>query len=161
LGEWVLCARSSFTLGLVQQRHLHLNEALAHYAQARHYAQQAEDHYLDGWTVQRMGPPLLGLGRLDEVREVAAEAHDIAAQTPNWRDYAMTLSALAAVEVALGAFDAAERYAQQALTLATRYQTAFSGMFVPFDLACAHAMRGAWSAAEAALDLMLCPDSLF
>lgn len=161
LGEWALCARSSFTLGLVQQRHLHLNEALAHYAQARHYAHQAEDRYLDGWTVQRMGPPLLGLGRLEEVREVAAEAYDIAAQTQNWRDYAITLSALAAVEVALGAFDAAERYAQEALALATRYQAAFSGMFVPFDLACAHAMRGAWSAAEAALDLMLRPESLF
>src|SRR5262249_3150701 len=123
--------------------------------------QQANDAYMEGWVVQRMGAVLATLGQFEAVRSIAAEAYELAARTYNWRDYPLTLPALTAVEVAMGAFDAAERTAQKALTLVGRYQAAYAGMFVPFDLACACALRGTWSAAEATLALVQEPGGVF
>lgn len=60
-----------------------------------------------------------------------------------------------------GVFDTTERYAQEAMGLASRYRLPFGGAFAALSLACAHALRGAWSAAETALDIVLEPGRVF
>lgn len=153
-GDNQLCARASFDWGLAEFQDLHPQAAMEHYQQARLYAQQSNDIYMDGWVVQRLGLPLQALGRFEEVRVLAGDAREVAAATNNWRDYTLMLSALTAVEAAMGAFANAERYAQETLELVARYHATHGGLFVPYHLAWICAVRGAWEAAESALDLL-------
>src|SRR5262249_10303773 len=136
------------------QNLLHPLAAIEHYQQARVYAQQANDLYMDGWIVQRVGITLLMLGRFDDIRAMAGDAYELVTKTHNWRDYTLMLSALTGVEAAVGAFDVAERYARDTLALVSRYRAAYGGIFVPFNLAYILALRGVWNAAATALDLV-------
>lgn len=160
-GDARLCARACFDAGLAEAQDLHPQAALAHYVQGRGYAQQAQDVYMDGWIVQRTSIALQQVGRFDAVRATAGEAYDLAVATHNWRDYTLTLAALTAVEADLGAFDTAERYAQETLEYVSRYRATFGGLFMPYELAWLHTVRGAWPAAEAALALYGQADSSF
>jgi tetratricopeptide (TPR) repeat protein len=159
IGDLQLCARASFNAALAEAQDLQPQAATEHYRQARTYAQQAKDLYREGWIVPRMAVALLMLGRFDELRILADETYDLVEKTNNWKNHALTLSSLVGMEVATGAFDRAERLAQEALGLVMRYRTPYTGLFIPSDLACAHALRGNWSAAAAALDTM--HDSVF
>jgi tetratricopeptide (TPR) repeat protein len=158
-GDLPLCARASFNVALAEAQDLLPQAAVEHYQQARIYAQQADDRYRDGRIVPRMAVSLLMLGRFEELRTLADETYGLVEQTNNWKNHALTLSALVAMDVVTGAFDTAERLASEALALVSRYRTPYTGLFTPSDLACAHALRGDWSAAAAALDII--NDSVF
>jgi hypothetical protein len=157
-GDLQLCARASFNIALAEAQELQPQVAIEYYQQARLYAQQASDLYLEGRMVPRMAVPLMMLGRFEDLRSLADETYALVERT-NRKNHALTFSALVAAEVATGAFDTAERLAREALALVTRYRIAYMGIFIPSDLACAHALRGDWRAAAAALDLI--NDSVF
>ncbi len=159
--NWSLCARASFNLGLAQADGLRFTEAIQKYLQAHTYASQAQNAFLASGPLQRMTASLMMLGRFEEARAIAKDAYALAAQTMNWRDYSLTLSALSALTLHTGAFEETECWAQDTMTLVARYRLPFGGVFAMVSLACAHALRGAWDAAHAALDALITPGHLF
>ncbi len=161
LDDWFLCARANFYLSLAHAQQLKLSAAIADYEQSRHYAQQAGDAYLESWPLPRMVAYYLMLGDFEAVQTVATEAHELAEKVTNWRDHSLTLSTLSALMLYTGVFDTTERYARESIGLASRYRFPFGGAFAALSLACSHALRGAWSAAESALDILLEPGRVF
>ncbi len=161
LEAYPLCARASFNLALAQLQDLKVRAALEQYQHARDYARRANDLWFEGWTLQRMSTALVMVGQFDDIRAVAEEAYEMAAQTNNWGHYGLTLAALASLAVATGTFEAAECYAQEAMKSVSRYRFSFGGVLALPALACAHALRGAWNEAASALDMLVQPGRVF
>ena len=152
---------SSFELGISCTQELYVQEGLACYDQSRRYAQEAGDWWFEGWPLQRIPTALILLGRFDEAKLIAQEAHEVASQTNNWRHYSLTLAALACAALAKGDFQAVERYGRETMAIVSRSRYPFGGAMVLPAVACAHACRGAWTAAENALNRLIMPGQVF
>ena len=159
--DWQLCARASFNAALARGQRLQLIQSLTDYQEAQRYAQLVQDKFLEGWQLQRLVPCLVMLGRFDEAQTVASDAYELTAQTMNWRQYVFTSSGLTTMALFTGDFEATEYYAKETMSLVSRYRMSMGGAFALSSLACAHALRGDWGAAESALSDLLEPGHVF
>lgn len=115
-----LCVHASVTLGLAHYRALNSEDALTWYDKAAEYARGMGDPWLEGWPIERKPLALVALGRLDEADKVATEAAALTMWTRDWAERSMILACRAAIAVARGDFDAAERLAADALSMYNR-----------------------------------------
>jgi len=156
-----LCSHACSALALAHIQGLHVREALESWQRALVYARRANDLILQGWPLQRIPLPLILQGRLEEAEAVAREACELTRKTQDWGDYSVALSHLATIAVAKGDFTGTERYTHETLLMADRSSYFWGGVRALFALACAHTLRGAWSEAIAALDLLIQPANIF
>ncbi len=156
-----LCVRALQGLALAQTQTLHVKEALENWQAALFHAQRADDLWLQGWPIPRMALILVRLGRLDEAETMALEACEVIRKTQSWGDYSMALAALVSVAVIRGDFEAVERYTHETMQVVSRSRYPWSAVFALPALACARTLRGAWAAAEDALDMLVQPGSVF
>ncbi|MGH8056230.1 MAG: adenylate/guanylate cyclase domain-containing protein, partial [Candidatus Entotheonellia bacterium] len=98
---------------------------------------------------------------LDEAEAIALEACEPSRKTQDWGHYSVALSGLASVAVARGNFAPVERYAHESMLMVSRSRYPWGGARALYALACARALRGAWSEAEDALDMLLEPGRVF
>lgn len=156
-----LCARASSTLALASIQSLRVWAALEHWEHAMAAARRTGDLWLQGWPLQRMPLGLILVGRMEDATAVALEACDVTRTTQAWGDYSLALAHLAYISVATGDFTATQDYAQEAMQMVYRSGYPWGGSRALFALACAHALRGAWSEAEHVLDMLVEPGRVF
>src|SRR5262245_44276986 len=156
-----LCAYASFALALAHISDLHVIEALDGWQNALIHARQAADVIREGWALHRLPLALSLLGRLGETEDVSNKACDSTRVSQDWSNHSLGLSHLASVAVARGDFAATERYAHETMLMVSRSRYPWGGFRALGALACARALRGAWSEVEDALDAMLEPGRLF
>jgi class 3 adenylate cyclase/tetratricopeptide (TPR) repeat protein len=156
-----LCAYASFARGLAQVQSLHVGETLESWQTALVHARRTDDLFLQGWPLYRMPNILIMLGRLDEAETVALEACALTRLSQDWGGYAIVLSALASVAAARGDFDAVERYAYETLLMVSRSRSPWGGFRSLAALAYVRTLRGVWTEAEDALDLLVEPGRIF
>ena len=156
-----LCAYASFARGLAQVQSLQVGKTLESWQTALVHARRTDDLFLQGWPLYRMPNILIMLGRLDEAETVALEACALTRQSQDWGGYAIVLSALASVAAARGDFDAVERYAYETLLMVSRSRSPWGGFRSLAALAYARTLRGLWTEAEDALDLLVEPGRIF
>lgn len=156
-----LCAEASVALALAQSQTMRMEEALESWRVGLESAQRVNDLWRQGWSLQRMPLTLTTLGQLDEAEAVSLQACQLAHETHDWGGYSIALATLAFVAVSRGEFAAAERQAQEAMTMVNRSHYPWGGVSALFGLACARFLRGAWVEAENAIDLLVQPGRLF
>jgi tetratricopeptide (TPR) repeat protein len=161
-GDDRLCAQASHVLALVQALgRRRVQDALESWQNALVYARQADDLWLQGLALPRMALSLTMLGRLDEAEAIIQQARTVTHTTQDWSNYSLVLAYLAAVQVARGHFAAAEQHAQETLRMVSRSHYPWGGSRALFTVACAHALRGHWTAAEDALNMQVEPGRIF
>jgi tetratricopeptide (TPR) repeat protein len=156
-----LCFYASHGLALAHMQSLHVQEALESWQHALAYAHQANDLWLQGWPLARMSWALTALGRLDEAAAVALESCAWFSKIHNWGELSLASAPLVSVAVARGDFEAAERHAQEVMLMLQRSHYPWGGVVALYALACARALRGAWAAAEEAIDMLVEPGRVF
>jgi class 3 adenylate cyclase/tetratricopeptide (TPR) repeat protein len=161
LEDDLLSAYASFALALSYANDLHVVEALDSWQNALVYARRAEDVIREGWALTRIPLALTLLGRLEEAETVSVKACEATRRSQDWSSSSLGLSHLASVAVARGDFDAAERWAHETMLMVSRSRYPFGGFRSLLALACARALRGAWTEAEDALDVLVEPGRVF
>jgi class 3 adenylate cyclase/tetratricopeptide (TPR) repeat protein len=161
LEDDLLCAYASFALALAYINDLHVVEALDGWQNALVYARRADDVIREGWALHRIPLALTLLGRLEESETVAVKACESTRGSQDWSSYSLGLSHLASVAVAKGNFDAAERWAHDTMLMVSRSRYPWGGFRSLLALTCARALRGAWTEAEDALDVLIEPGRVF
>ncbi|MFI5373723.1 MAG: AAA family ATPase [Candidatus Rokuibacteriota bacterium] len=161
LEDDLLSAYASFALALSYANDLHVVEALDGWQNALVYARRAEDVIREGWALTRIPLALTLLGRLEEAETVSVKACEATRGSQDWSSSSLGLSHLASVAVARGDFDAAERWAHETMLMVSRSRYPFGGFRSLLALACARALRGAWTEAEDALDVLVEPGRVF
>jgi class 3 adenylate cyclase/DNA-binding CsgD family transcriptional regulator/tetratricopeptide (TPR) repeat protein len=156
-----LCAYACFALGLSEINGLHVREALESWQNALVYARRTDDLIRQGWALHRIPLALTLLGRLDEAEAVALEACELTRKTQDWGNYSLGLSHLASVAAARGDFDTTERRAHETMVMVSRSRYPWGGFRSLLALACARVLRGTWSEAEDALELLVEPGRVF
>jgi tetratricopeptide (TPR) repeat protein len=156
-----LQAYAYFVLGVAQSRSLHTQEGVECYQKALTLARRCNDLVLQDWPLTRLPLALMRLGRLPEVEAVSQEACALTRQYQDWAAYSVASSALTSVAVAKGSFEAAESYAHETMLMVSRSHYPWGGVRALYALACAHTLRGDWTAAEAILDILLEPGRVF
>jgi class 3 adenylate cyclase/tetratricopeptide (TPR) repeat protein len=161
LEDDLLCAYASFSLALAYINDLHVVEALDGWQNALVYARRAEDVIREGWALHRIPLALTLLGRFEETETVSVKACETTRGSQDWSSYSLGLSHLASVGVARGNFDAAERWAHETMLMVSRSRYPWGGFRSLLALTCARALRGAWTEAEDALDVLMEPGRVF
>jgi len=161
LQDDMLCAYASFALALAHISDLHVAEALQGWQNALVHARKAGDVIREGWALHRLPLALTLLGRLDEAEDVSSKACGSTRMSQDWSNHSLGLSHLASVAVAKGDFAGTERYAHETMLMVSRSRYPWGGFRSLGALACARALRGAWSEVDDALDVMLEPGRLF
>ncbi len=156
-----LCAEASVGLALAQMQSMDVKDALESYQSALLHARRVDDLWLQGGALQRIPGVLTRLGRLEEAEVIAAEACELTGKMHDWGEYSLALAARTQVAVARGSFDAAERYAHEAMTMVRRSRYPWGGAEALPALACARALRGAWDEARAAVEMLVQPGCVF
>jgi class 3 adenylate cyclase/tetratricopeptide (TPR) repeat protein len=161
LEDDLLCAYASFALALAYINDLHVIEALDGWQNALVYARRADDVIREGWALHRIPLALTLLGRLEETEAVSVKACESTRGSQDWGNYSLGLSHLASVAVARGNFDAAERWAHETMLMVSRSRYPWGGFRSLLALTCARAVRGAWTEAEDALEVLVEPGRVF
>src|SRR5262249_43630844 len=161
LGDDDLCAYASFALGLAHINDLDVRGALDCWERAVAHARRARDGIREGRALHRIPLALTLLGRLDEADTVATRACESTRRSHDWGNYSVGLSHLASVSVARGDFDLVERHAHETLIMASRSRFPWGAFRALQALACARALRGAWTEAHDALDVLVEPGRVF
>lgn len=161
LEDDLLCAYASFALALAYINDLHVVEALDGWQNALVYARRGEDVIREGWALHRIPLALTLLGRLEETETVSVKACESTRRSQDWGNYSLGLSHLASVAVARGNFDAAERWAHETMLMVSRSRYPWGGFRSVLALTCARTLRGAWTEAEDALDVLVEPGRVF
>ncbi len=156
-----LCAYANFALALASFNDLHVVEALDGCENALVHARRADDVIREGWALHRIPLALTLLGRLEEAEAVSIKACESTRRSQDWSNYSLGLSHLASVAVAKGDFDAAERWTHETMLMVARSRYPWGGFRSLLALACARALRGAWTEAEDALDVVVEPGRVF
>lgn len=161
LDDAPLCAYASFALGLAHINDLDVRQALDCWENALIYARRAGDVIREGRALHRMPLALTLLGRLGEADTVAARACESTRMSHDWGNYSLGLSHRASVAVARGAFDLVEGHAHETMVMVSRSRFPWGGFRALLALACARALRGAWTEAHDALDVLVEPGRVF
>jgi class 3 adenylate cyclase/tetratricopeptide (TPR) repeat protein len=156
-----LCAYASFALGLAHINDLDVAGALDCWESAVAHARRAADVIREGRALHRIPLALTLLGRLGEADAVAARACESTRRSHDWGNYSLGLSHLASVSVARGDFDLVERHAHETMVMVSRSRFPWGGFRSLLALACARALRGAWTEAHDALDVLVEPGRVF
>jgi hypothetical protein len=156
-----LCTRAGFALGLAHIHGLHVREALESWQSALASARRTDDLLLQGLPLQRMPLGFTLLGQFDDAEAVALEGCELTRQTADWGEYSLALSHLTCVAIARGDFEAAERHARETMLMVYRSHYPWGGFRSQSALACAYALRGAWTEAEVALATLAEPGRVF
>jgi len=146
---------------MAQAQVLQVRETLQSWQTALAHARRADDLWAQGRPLTRIPHMLVSLGRLDEAEAVALEACELTRKTQDWAGYSLALSALTCHAVTRGDFTAAERHGHETLLMVYRARYPWGGSRALFALACARALRGAWSDAEDVLDMLVEPGRVF
>lgn len=161
LEDDLLCAYASFALALAYISDLHVVEALDGWQNALVYARRADDVIHEGWALRSVPLALTLLGRLEETEVVSVRACEATRRSQDWSSYSLGLSHLASVAVARGNFDAAERWAHETMLMVSRSRYPWGGFRSLLALTCARTLRGAWTEAEDALEVLVEPGRVF
>jgi class 3 adenylate cyclase/tetratricopeptide (TPR) repeat protein len=156
-----LCAYASFALGLAHINDLDVRQALDCWENALVYARRADDVIREGRALHRMPLALTLLGRLGEADAVAVRACESTRTSHDWGNYSLGLSHRASVAVARGEFDLVEGHAHETIVMVSRSRFPWGGFRALLALACARALRGAWTEAHDALDVLVEPGRVF
>jgi class 3 adenylate cyclase/tetratricopeptide (TPR) repeat protein len=124
-------------------------------------ARRAGSTWLESQLVQRRPLPLFWLGRVDEAESATRAARDLTRRLHDWGDHSLAEAVRVCVAVVRGDFEAAERHAHQVSLLQQRSRYPWAGPTALPALACARALRGAWSEAEDALAYLVEPGQVF
>jgi hypothetical protein len=81
--------------------------------------------------------------------------------TQDWRNYSLALSNLVALHVIQGDFATAEQHARDTRLMAPCSRLSARSSHALCTMACAHMLRGAWTAAEQCLTMQLQPGRMF
>jgi ATP/maltotriose-dependent transcriptional regulator MalT len=138
-----------------------VQEALEYWRQALSWAQQAQDVWLQGLPLSRIALALHMLGRIDESKSITQDAVALTQSMQDWHYYAVALSNLIALHVVQGDFATAERHARDTRLMAPCSHLSGHRSHALCTLACAHMLRGAWTAAEQCLTMQLEPEHIF
>jgi class 3 adenylate cyclase/tetratricopeptide (TPR) repeat protein len=161
LGDDLLCAYASFALALAYSNDLRVVEALDGWQNALVYARRADDVIREGWALRSIPLALTLLGRLGESEAIALKACEATRRAQDWSSYSLGLSHLASVSVAKGRFDAAEQWAHETMLMVSRSRYPWGGFRSMLALTCARTLRGAWTEAEDALEVLAEPGRVF
>jgi class 3 adenylate cyclase/tetratricopeptide (TPR) repeat protein len=156
-----LCAEAYVALALVQSQSLRLQEALDSWQNSLAAARRENDRWRQGWSLQRMPLTLTVLGQLDEAEAMALKACELIRETHDWGGYSVALASVVFVAVAKGNFAAAEKHAHEAMMMVRRSHYPWGGAQALFALASARFLRGAWTEAEDAIDILVEPGRVF
>ena len=156
-----LCAYASFALGLAHINDLDVRPALEAWQSAVVHARRADDVIREGRALHRIPLALTLLGRLGEADAVAARACAATQTSHDWGNFSLGLSHRASVAAARGAFDLVEAHARETIVMVSRSRFPWGGFRSLLALACARALRGAWTEAEDALDVLVEPGRVF
>ena len=156
-----LCAYASFALGLAHINDLDVRHALDCWEDALVYARRAGDVIREGRALHRIPLALTLLGRLADADATAVKACESTRKSHDWGNYSLGLSHLASVSVARGDFDLVERHAHETMVMVSRSRFPWGGFRSLLALACARALRGAWTEARDALDVLVARGRVF
>jgi tetratricopeptide (TPR) repeat protein len=161
LGNDRLCAQAGNSLALAQYHLVDLPQALQSWHNALRCARRADDLWQQGLSLTRMPMALTWQGRLDEAEAMADEAWEVVTQTRDWANYSLVLAALVSIAVIRGNFDTAEERTRETLVMLSRSRYPWGGVLALPALAYARAMRGKWTEARGAIDMLIEPGRVF
>lgn len=156
-----LRAYAYFVLGVAQGRSLHVQEGVECFQKVLALARRCDDLVLQDWALTRLPVALTWLGRFQEVEAVSQEACTLTRKYQDWGAYSVASSALTSTAVARGDFETAESHAQETMLMVARSHFPWGGVRALCALACAHTLRGAWTAAATTLDTLVEPGRVF
>jgi class 3 adenylate cyclase/tetratricopeptide (TPR) repeat protein len=159
-GDRTLRAHAEFALALSRFQVMEIEAALAGFEEALFHARSAGDLWVQGWPLNRIPMTLVWLGRLDEADEAARRARALTDRTHDFGDYSLSLGAQVAAAAVRGDASRAARLAHEAVTMARRSGYPWGGLLALQGLACARALRGDWSGARDAIDVIGEPGNL-
>ena len=156
-----VCRHARMGLALARFSLFEVRDAVESWREELDRARRARDPWLASTACARIPLGLLHLGRLDEGRDVACEAEQLARRAQNPMDLSLVLSERACLDVARGDFAAADESASAALHAIRRSRYPWGGPLVVGARACAAALRGGWQEAEASLALLAAKGPIF
>jgi class 3 adenylate cyclase/tetratricopeptide (TPR) repeat protein len=156
-----LSAYAGFALGLAHMNDLDVVEALQTWERALIDARRGGDFIREGWILHRTPVALTLLGRLDEADTVAVQACDATRRSHDWSSHSLGLSHQASVAVARGDFELTEGFANETMLMVSRSHYPWGAFRSLLALASARTLRGAWSEAQDALDILEEPGRVF
>jgi DNA-binding winged helix-turn-helix (wHTH) protein/tetratricopeptide (TPR) repeat protein len=156
-----LQAQAAFVLALAHNRGLELGQGVALLYQSLAAARRCHDLVLQNAPLTRLPLALIRLGHLQEARTLSEEAREVTHQSQDWAAHSLASSALATLAVVRGECAEAEHYAQETMRMMARSRYPWGAVRALYVLAYAHTLRGAWTEAEATLDLLLEPGRVF
>ena len=160
-GYHFVCAEARRSLWLAQSQVMQVRDALASLEAGRADARLHGEAWVESELVQREPLTLTWLGRLDEAALRAEEAAELTRAVHDWGEHSLALGAMVCGAVARGDFAAAEQHMEQVLVMSRRSGYPWAGPTALPAIAGAHALRGRWEDAMAALDLLATPGELF
>lgn len=156
-----VCGHAHMGLALARFSLLQVGDAVESWREALARARRSRDPWLASTACARLPLGLLLLGRLDEGRETAREAEQLARRAQNLMDLSFVLSVQACLDVARGEFASVEKSSGAALLAIQRSRYPWSGPLVIGARVCAAALRGSWQEAEAGLDMLATKGPIF
>jgi len=158
-GDGIRC-RAYGVLGVVQIARTDLEDAAESFRAALRFGRRLGDPWYANIALQRLPLVLAWLGRLDEATSYLLASRKGTESTGDWADFTLTLGTEAAIANALGDFEAVERLARQAVSLARRSGYVWGGALALTALASTRAMRGQLEDALDALEMFGTPGVL-
>jgi len=157
----VACHHAFMGLGLAQLSQLDVRGALESWLEAAARARRSRDPWLQATPGSRIALALLHLGRIEEARERARTAAELARRAHNVGEVGFACAHLASIESVSGAFADSERHARASLSALDRSGYPWAGVFALCARACTAAHLGAWSEASGALQELVTAGRVF
>ena len=150
-----------FALGLAQLSQLRARDALESWLESVAHARRAHDPWLQATGGVRVSLALLHLGRLEEARDRARAAAELAARAHHTSEVGLAQATLAGIEVACGAFGEARQAVDAALSALQRSSYPWAGLYALCARASSATHRGVWREAADALAELVTPGRVF
>jgi class 3 adenylate cyclase len=160
-GDPLVCSEIAGIAALVALSRLMPERARDAWERGAEHARQAGDLHREAQAAFRMPLAELLGGRLDAADARARQARELNARVHNWGEFSLSCAIEASLAVARGRPALAESTAGQAIRMIRRSGYPWALPLALGALACGRALRGDWSAAGDALDLLLDPEGQF
>lgn len=156
-----LLTAASHALALAQSQDLRVPEALESWERSLTSARRCGDLWLQAKQLQRQALHLPYVGRLDEAEEVARQAAELVESTHDFGDFSLAAASRVMVAAVRGDFEAAEARVAETLQMIQRSHYPWGATPALGALAYTRAMRGAWTEARDAIEILVEPGRVF
>ncbi|MEX0683262.1 MAG: AAA family ATPase [Dehalococcoidia bacterium] len=156
-----ICTQARGSLALACLQTLDMPEAIEHWRHGLEHARESQDRWAQGWPLSRIPLGLFWCGQVNDAEEAVAEGRSITRETRDWAEFSLATAAGVCVHAVRGDSGAAEKLAQEVVVAIQRSRYPWAGPVALPAIAGLRAMRGEWSEAEDALDLLAEPGQVF